>query len=395
MGTKTSIMGGEEKRFITPTLFLAGFVTNPAYIASSLLLIDIAETFQKPLGAMSQINTGYSVLGIFAALTIAALSVKYQHKHLMQVGLAMIALSAVGCYLATNYQTMLIVFSLAGIGSSIVNPMNRSLVGEHIPHERQAQAIGWLIAGSSLSYLVSAPLMAYITNISDWRTVFLIYILPVTLLSIIVAHIFLPKKNNASSSNPWYNIPQSFVTVLTNSSALSTLLGSALIATAFQAILVYSASFYREIFGLDRSFASNIVVLGAFTFTAGSVGSSRITGLFGKKKAIISSCLLGSLFIGLYANIPEFWSSMAARLLGGLFVGVAFSGLSAMLLGQIPQFRGTVMSLDAAIRSVGTAVGTLIGGTLLLTGGYSQVSIVLASFGVLGALIVYLRTKET
>jgi predicted MFS family arabinose efflux permease len=219
--------------------------------------------------------------------------------------------------------------------------------------------------------------------------------LPVTLLSIMVAHIFLPKKDKASRANPGYNISESFRTVLTDTSALSTLLGSALIATAFQAVLVYSASFYREVFGVDRSFASDIVVLGAFAFTAGSVGSAKVTGLIGKKKAIIASSLLGSLFIGLYANIPDFWSSMAVRLMGNFFVGVAFSGLSAMLLGQVPQFRGTVMSLEAAIRSVGTAAGTLIGGTLLLIGGYSQVSIVLASFGFLGALIVHLRTKET
>jgi predicted MFS family arabinose efflux permease len=340
-------------------------------------------------------STSYSTLAIFAALVMAALSVKYWHKTLMQVGLALIALSAVGCYLAPDYWTMLIVFSLAGIGSSMVSPMTRTLVGEYFPRERQAQAIGWLIAGSSLSYLISSPLMAYITNLSDWRTVFLIYVLPVTLLSILLTQIFLPKKDDASEAKPSYNILNSFRTVLMDASAMSCLLGSAFIVTAYQAVLVYGASFYREFFKVDRSFASNIVILGALTFTVGSVGASRIIDWFGKKKVIVASSLFGSLFIGLYANTPDFWISLGARMLGGFFVGVVFSGLSALLLGQVPQFRGTVMSLDSAIRSIGSAVGTLVGGIILLSGGYSQVAVVLALFGVFSALIIYLRTKET
>jgi len=344
---------------------------------------------------MSQMNTSSSILAIFAALVMAALSVKYRHTTLMQVGLALIAISAVGCYLAQDYWTMLIVFSLAGVGSSMVGPMTRTLVGEYFPRERQAQAIGWLIAGSSISYLVSSPLIAQITNLSDWRAVFLIYILPVSLLSILLTQMFLPKKEHDSEAKPSYNVLNSFRTVLMDASAMSCLIGSALLVTAYQAVLVYGASFYREFFNMDRNMASNIVILGALIFTVGSVGASKIIDLFGKKKVIVTFTLFGSLFIGLYANSSDFWVSLGARILGGFFVGVVYSALNAMLLGQVPGFRGTVMSLDSAIRSIGAAVGTLVGGIILLSGGYSQVALVLALFGVFSAVIVYLRTKET
>ena len=382
------------RSLITTTLFLAGYATNPPGIAAGLLLIDIAKTFQTQVGIMSQISTSSSILAIFTALVMAALSVKYRHKALMQVGLAIMALSAVGCYLAQDYWTMLIVFAFTGMGTSMVQPMTRTLVGEYFPRERQAQAIGWLIAGSSISYVISSPLMAQITSLSDWRTVFLVYILPVTLFSILFTQIFLPKVNDASEVKSGYKILNSFRTVLMDASAISCLLGSACLYTAYQAVLVYGASFYREFFKVDRSIASYIVILGALSLTVGSVGASRIFDFFGKKKVIVVSSLFGSLFIGLYANTTDFWFSLGARIMGGFFTGVAYSGLNALLLGQVPRFRGTVMSLNSALSSIGAAVGTLIGGFILLSWGYSQVATVLALFGVFSAVIVYLRTME-
>ena len=227
-----------------------------------------------------------------------------------------------------------------------------------------------------------------------WRTVFLIYILPVTLLSLLATQLAIPLKDDDKGVKPSYDVLHSFRTVLRDDSALACLLGSAFLMAAFQAILVFSASYYREVFGLPVSVVSNIVVIGALTFTAGSVGSSRFVVRFGKKPVMVASSLLGALFIGLYTNTTDFWVSMSSRLLAGFFIAVAFSGLNAMMLDQVPRFRGTVMSLNSALGSLGSALGAFIGGMLLLVWGYAQVAIFLGFFGVLGALIVYYRSKE-
>ncbi|MBN1682155.1 MFS transporter [Candidatus Bathyarchaeota archaeon] len=385
----------KNENFITLALFLAGYATNPSLIAFGLLLVDIANTFQVQVGLMSQINTTSSLLGILTALIMSVLSIKYKHKILMQVGLVFIAASALGCFYANDYLTMMMVYSLFGVGAYIVNPMTRSLVGEYFSPDKQGQAIGLLIAGSSVSYLISAPLMAYITNISGWRNVFLFYIFPVTLISIILSNILLPKQNELNEQRQNYSVLNSFKAILSDSIAISYLLGIALLYSSYQAILVFSASFYREVFNIDRSGASNIVVVGALLFTIGSVGASRIIQKYGKKKVILFTGLIGSIFIGLYANMPDFGVSITVRFLGGLLYGVSFSGLTAMLLGQIPQHRGTLMSLNSATSGFGATVGTFIGGILLLTGGYSQVTIMLAFFGIIATIIVYLKMKNS
>jgi len=379
---------------LTTALALARYATSPPSIATGLLLVDIANTFDTSVGVMSQIRTSSSTISIFAAIIMAALSIKYRHKSLMLAGLGMITLSAIGCYFAPDYQTMLIVFAFAGIGQSMVSPMTTTLVGEYLPRDKQSQAIGWLIAGNSLSYLIGAPLMAYLTNIGDWRSVFLFYIIPVSILSLLVTQYSIPRKGDIEKMSQTYNVFESIKTVLVDKSALACLVGNAFLMTTFQAVLVYSSSFYRETFDLSRSFVSNFVIVGALFFTVGSIGSSKIVDRFGRKRVLVVSSLLGAVLIGFYTSISNLWLSLSFRLFGGFFMAIALSGVNALMLGQVPQFRGTVMSLSSAIGSVGAALGTLIGGYVLISGGYSLVAICLASFSVLSALLVYLLSKE-
>jgi len=277
----------------------------------------------------------------------------------------------------------------------MVSPMSTTLVGEYLPRDKQSQAIGWLIAGNSLSYLIGAPLMAYLTNIGDWRTVFLFYIIPVSLLSLIVTQYGIPMKEDSEKMNQTYNVFESIKTVITDKSALACLVSNAFLMTTYQAVLVYSVSFYRETFDLSRSFVSNFVIIGALLFTVGSIGSSKIIDKYGRKRVIVISCLLGAVLIGFYTNMSNLWVSLSFRLFGGFFMAIAFSGVNALMLGQVPQFRGTVMSLGSAIGSIGAALGTLIGGYMLISGGYSMVAISLATFSVFSALLIYFLSKET
>jgi predicted MFS family arabinose efflux permease len=312
----------------------------------------------------------------------------------MLTGLTLITISAIGTSIAPDYQTMLIVYALVGIGQSMVNPMTTTLVGEYLPREKQSQAIGWLIAGNSLSYLLGAPLMAYLTSIGDWRTVFQYYIIPVSLLSLLVTQYGIPKEEASTDKSTYSDIVHSIETVLTNTSALSCLVSNAFLMTAYQAVLVYSASFYRETFGLSRSFVSNFVIAGAFLFTIGSVGSSKIVKYFGRKRIIVSTSILGAILIGLFTNTSNLWLSVSFRLAGGFFMAVAFSGVNALMLEQVPQFRGTVMSLGSAIGSIGAALGTLVGGVMLINGGYSLVAISLGAFSVISGILIFFFSKE-
>jgi predicted MFS family arabinose efflux permease len=171
-------------KFLLPALVLARFAFTPPNLASGLLLVDIAATFGQPVGVMGQMRTTSSTLAMIAALAMAVLSIRFRHKSLLLTGLGFIALSALGCYIAPTFSTIVMVYSLVGIGASMIDPMTMTMVGTHIPLEERPRAVGWLISGNSLSYLIGAPIIAYLAGIGSWRTAFLLWVLPVALLSI-------------------------------------------------------------------------------------------------------------------------------------------------------------------------------------------------------------------
>jgi len=154
-------------RLFLPSLMLSYFVIELPRLLISLLLIDIALTFSTSVGSMSQINTIGSTVAIIFAFLTAALSVKFRHKSLLLIGLSILIISALGCALASNFIFILLAYSLTGIALALAAPMGITLIGEYFPLEKRATAIGWINAGSSLSYLIGAPVIALIAGIKD------------------------------------------------------------------------------------------------------------------------------------------------------------------------------------------------------------------------------------
>jgi predicted MFS family arabinose efflux permease len=66
----------------------------------------------------------------------------------------------------------------------------------------------------------------------------------------------------------------------------------------------------------------------------------------------------------------------------------------SLTLEQNLRLRGSMMSLNEAARSLGVALGSGLGGYLLLESGYSALGLVLGSIGVVAAVIHRLFTVD-
>jgi len=212
------------KLFLT-SLAMSNFATGPLGVLTGLLLIDIALTFEVSVGVMGQINTLSYVVAVIFSLFMGILSVRFRHKSLLMIGLLCVSISALGCFLAANFNLILTFYSLSGVGTAMVFPMAITLIGEHFPLEKRGNAVGWIIAAGSLSYLIGAPVIGFIAGIWGWRFVLLGFVIPISLASLFLAFIGLPsalRKNQRTISKGTYL--GSFKGVLLNRSATACLL---------------------------------------------------------------------------------------------------------------------------------------------------------------------------
>lgn len=380
----------ELGRLLLPSLTISYFATIPPAILVNFLLIDIGHTFNRSVAVTGQIQTAASLVGAISAVLMGVLSVRFNHKSLLLMGLFFISITALGCAFALNFAMMLIAFSLFGLGVCIVEPMLFSLVGEHFPLEKRTNAIGWIITGVALSSLIGAPIYGFIVSLEfgNWRLAFLGNVLPVSLLGLAMA----AKGVRSPSQRPHPNMIngkylEGFKGVFANHSATMSLVGAALSIAGFQAIVLYGISYFRQRFLLSIEYVTFIWPVFSFCYILGNQVSGRVVNQYGRKLVTVLSALFAGIFIISFMNVPNLWLAFTFTCIGCVFFGMLATASFSLTLEQVPNFRGTMMSLRSASTSMGAALGAGIGGWALFWWDYERVGLVLGALSIAAAII--------
>jgi len=261
--------------------------------------------------------------------------------------------------------------------------VNRGLMGQ----SKSVKAIGWTIAAGSLAALIGAPIMAFLSSFGGWRITLLIFIIPLSLIALLVMAVSIPSEKQNIGAGPNDSYAKSFMRTVSNKSAIGCLVGNVFRVAVASALLFYGTAFMIERFGLSIGSASFVTLLIALFYTLGSLTEQRVIRKRGRKKSTVATVLLAGFFTVFYAYAPSVWLSLALISVAGWFEGLAASASTSLTLDQIPELRRTMMSLFTMFAGVGTAIGAGIGGLALINYGYEALGITLGSMGLIAAVI--------
>jgi predicted MFS family arabinose efflux permease len=378
-----------------PSLVVSYFATSPLGILTGLFLLRMAESFGVSKGVMGQINAVSSAVAVIFALLMGMLSVRFKHNVLLLAGLLSLSVSAIGCYVAWDFYSMFLLYSLSGIGIAMVSPMTIALVGEYLALEKRARAVGLVIAGGSLAYFVGAPIMGVMAGFGGWRMTLLGFVIPFSIVSLFLAFVGVPSASSShESSVDKGSYLESIREIVSSRSAVGCLIGNVFRNAAFMAILLYSTVFFIERFGLSEDRASFVILGAALCYTLGSVVASSLVNRYGRKLSTVSTALLASIFTMSYAYVPSIWLSLTLDFTAAWFMGMMASAASSLTLEQVPRFRGSMMSLGSAATSLGSAVGAAVGGMALIWYDYEALGSILGGLGIISAVVFYFVTID-
>jgi predicted MFS family arabinose efflux permease len=358
--------------------------------------VDIGLTFGARVGVIGQIPTTSSILAMVLALLMGVLSVRFSYKSLLMTGLVFYAASALGCAIAPGFTAMLLSYSLTGVGIAMVNPMSVALVGELIPLEQRPMAIGWIFILMALSSsFVAGPFMTYLSGIGGWRMAFLGYPLPIALMSIVLSYIGIPSISHSKRvRGAETKLMEGFRELFKHRSAVACVIGSILGAASFTSIIVYGISLYREKFLVPQELTALLWLGMPLSNAIGNLFGGRYVNRFGRKPLTILGAFLMGLSTILYTNVPGFWLSLSLAYLCCMFAGVRGTASDSLTVEQMPQFRGTMMSSNAAGYNLGSAFGSAIGGVILVWLGWEALGVALGGMGIVASLVIYLFTID-
>lgn len=372
-----------SKKLIIPSLFLSTVVTFIPQLITSLLLIEISESFGIEVGIAGQVRTAAFITSLVLALLMGVLSLRYSHKSLLATGLLLTCLSAIFCFLSPTFVVLLLGYSVSGMSMGIARPMANALVGELFPIDQRPRVISYLTVGGGAAYLLGS---LSIGVIGDWRLTFALLVLPLAVLNLGLVVIGMPLVQSQPARSTYVS---ALKTVLLNKSSVACLISNAFVFITWSVVLSYGASFFRHHFLLEASFVAYLYIPLSIAYIVAGIVTGRIVQRVNRKKLTTMFALVHGLCLLVFFNVPNVWLSLLFWLLSSFTSGARFAAYNSIALEQVPDYRGSMMSLSQVTQDLGSFIGTGIGGAILLLASYDFLG-VLGAASIMASLIFHL-----
>lgn len=391
------ISGAAEKRSywkLMSSLSSAIFATEKLDILMSLFLLDIALTFQITVGAASQLVTFSRIASVLVGLLISVLSVRFRHKSLLLAGSLAIVIGVLGCFAAPNFFFMQVFYPLDGVGTIMIKAMALALIGQFLPINRRAKAVGLTVAAASLAWVIGSPLAGFAAGFGGWRSSVVFFMLPVSIIGLVWAFFGIPStpkpKPATVNKESYLNY---FKQIFQNKSASAFLVGVTLLSI-LQSWGLFAITFYRSQFSASLDSAVLILLMVTLFMGIGGFTGGRIVNKLGRKRTLVLTTISRSILVAFLVYAPNLWIALPIDFLFIWLAGVGFTASGSLGLEQVPNSRGTMMSLVTMVGALGGALGVFVGGVVFDSFGFLVMGPFFAFFGIASALVFQIFTKD-
>jgi predicted MFS family arabinose efflux permease len=349
-------------------IFVARTVLNTAHRIVYPFLPAIARGLGLSVGAAGSLVTARFVAGLLAPF-LGPWTDRQPRRRIMQISLGIFALAGLLMAVSRGLALALMAFALFGLSKVLYDPAVHAYIGDRVPYERRAWAVGTIELAWSGAWLLGVPATGFLIEEFGWRSPWLILAV-LGILSMLLTRVSLPPGRAAgrppASGSLLRSLLPTWRNLLRRRAVLVLLAASALLMASIEIpFIVYGA-------WLESSFGLSLSTLGLASMAIGAAeavaefGTTVITDRFGKRRSVLLGLagLTGSLLL-----LP---------LLAGMGLAVAMSGLVAAILcfefsivsllpvatELVPEARASLLSLNVMALSLGRIAGATSGGWL-------------------------------
>ncbi|MGV8855299.1 MAG: MFS transporter [Devosia sp.] len=372
-------------------LALGTFAIGAEAFALPSLLPDItADT------GVSMVQGGYLVLAFAMAYAIgapilAALTGAADRRRVLALAALVYAAATVGAGLAANYGLLLGARMLMALASGLfAATAQATAVAMSEPHHR-ARAISVIVGGTTLAVAFGAPLGGLVAHFFSWRGTYFV-LAAMTLVAATAIFAMLPVGMRG------VKVPlRDRLAVFVQPGVRPALLTMTLYMIGGFTVFTYFAPLAVQTIGLDKAFLPGVLLAFGVGAAVGNIAGGQLADRIGAKATVIGASILLSAVSALMSGVTHLDHVVAGPAFVALMViwGVvawAFPPAQASrILKLAPTSAPLVLSLNASALYFGVALGSVVGGQVLLHGTPADLGWVGAIFPLL-ALAVVLAT---
>ena len=385
-------MTERDTKWITAALALSTASTGPQIVALSLLMPEITTALNATVPQLGQLNTAFSVVAIIGSIAMGAITLRYPPKRLLVTGITALLAGIIGTSLSTGFTQMVLFFVLYGVGTSLTLPIV-SLLLTLYPLDQRTTALGRIYSGRSLTSILATPVIGFIAALYGWRAGYIGFGAPLILLAVIMVSAKVPEQQTPGGD---VDLMSGFRKVASNRSALACLTGAALSLAFFNSLMVFNGTYMRNNLGLSLETASLAMSVTFIAVAVGQVLSGAFADRIGIKNTTWLSTLIGgiSLFLYFSVRLPVPLAILASAIGTGM-AGTTMTTMATLALEQVPDSRGTMMSLNSAAMNTGGMLSTVIGGVAISSLGFTGYGAIMLTISLVAAITFYAWTTES
>lgn len=343
------------------TVLAAGtFVVGVVGFIVPGMLDEISADLHVSLGQAGQLTTAFALAYAIGSPIIATTTRRLERRTVavagMVVFLAGMLLQAIG----DTFTLVVAGRIVSALGAAAFQATAFAVAGVLSAPERRARSLALIAAGSSMATLLGVPLGLILGGWWGWRSVMAIIAGAAILIAVLLLFV-LPVMTLPAASL------RETLTVFTNRRILLLLAVSALVL-----IPVYVVISYIGVVTALSTQSGRAVIIASLAFGFGFVTGNRVVGPFTDKagaRPVLTSGLIASALAALLLTLVQ--HHFIPTLIALLIIGFAGAFLFVPQQHRLVRAAGThisvVMSLNGSMSYIGTALGAIIGGTIITT----------------------------
>jgi len=357
-----------KELYLLLTLALIQFTNIMDFMIIMPLGNQLMKLFQIEPRQFSYIVGAYTITAGIVGFAGAFFVDNFDRRKLLLTCYVGFLIGTLACGFAPTYITMLFARILTGVFGGVLGTLVLSIVGDAIPGERRATAMGIVTSGFSLAAVFGVPFGNYLAHAFSWHAPFQ-FIAGIGTLIIVAILIFIPKmdehiRNKSNRPDPM----QVLKNLWENSNQRKALLLMCLLMLSQFTIIPFIAPYMEKNVGFTQMQVTYIYLFGGLctVFTAPLIG--RLADKIGKHKVFRIFAVLAIIPIFLITNMPVLPIWIVLIITSFFFIAVNGRVVPAIALitgTTLPQTRGSFMSFNSSVQQLSAGVASFISGAVI------------------------------
>ncbi|WP_245846062.1 MFS transporter [Longibacter salinarum] len=360
------------------TLILAALWLMMFSASSQLIImVPILPEIEVTLGVnefwRGMLLTSYAVaLGVSALITGPA-SDRIGRRNILLGGTVLMSITLVFHTVAADYELLIFMRILAGIGGGMLSGGSVAYVGDYFPYDRRGWANGWIMSGTAFGQVAGVPIGKILATEFGYRWPFLLFAITMALAAFMIWR-FVPQPDMELDSGRLTprRVTRKYLDML-DGPVLAAVGSYTLMFAGFGLFTTFLPSWLESTVGLTGYEVALLFAIGGVANIIAAPSAGRLSDEIGRKPLVVwASVALGVIMLIAPYTIDGFWMAAFLFFLAMASVGIRIGPLQSLLTALVPDNRrGLLMGLAMSVGQAGFGVGSFLAGI-----GYGQLGYV-------------------